>query len=342
MKRGASGLSLVLAVDKPAGKTSHDVVNKVRGLASERRVGHAGTLDPLATGLLPILIGPATRLNQYISSDDKSYTARIVFGVSTTTDDMEGEVIHRSTVPLSVLDRDFAQSVCDGFLGKSKQVPPVYSAIKVNGRVAHKEARAGKAINLEPRSIEVYSARLLDLGVLEDGGFSGQPYWEVDFCVSKGTYIRSLARDIGKACGTHGFIGALRRTSIGDLDIEDAIDVYNASFDVVHYAVDPIKLLDFKIAFPSDAASLKMDNGAPLGLDEVSVFEKCGSNAHICECMPSIMQTEASFNDGEKVAVVANNALKAIYRYDDATASLRAECIFQIGVRRGAFIDCAE
>lgn len=342
MKRGESGLSLVLAVDKPAGKTSHDVVNKVRRLSSERRVGHAGTLDPLATGLLPILIGPAARLNQYISADDKSYRAKIVFGASTATDDVEGEVIHRSAVPPSVMDRDFAQSVCDGFLGKSKQVPPVYSAIKVNGRIAYKEARAGNAINLEPRTIEVYGARLIDVGVLEDGCFSGHPYWDVDFCVSKGTYIRSLARDIGRSCGTHGFICALRRTSIGDLDIEDGIDIYNAGFDVAHYAIDPIKLLDFKIAFPSDEAGQKICNGAPLGLDEISVFEKCGHRHSICECMPSIVQVEAVFDDGEKVAVVVQNTLKAIYRYDSDTASLKAECIFQIGVRRGAFIDCAE
>ena len=217
-RRGASGLSGILLVDKPAGCTSHDVINRVRRATGEKRVGHAGTLDPFATGLLVVLVGPATRLAPYLTADHKSYVASIDLGKATDTDDLEGTSVREAPVPLPLLDDTVAQVVLDGFMGDSMQRPPTYSAIKVGGKVAHRVARAGQTIELAERPITVLEARLLSID-------TGAARWTVNFVVSKGTYIRSLARDIGERNGTAAHLSALRRTSSGPLIVGDAHDL---------------------------------------------------------------------------------------------------------------------
>lgn len=199
MKRGDSGMCLVVGVDKPEGKSSHDVVNACRRIFGERRVGHTGTLDPLATGALVVCVGPATRLDAYMVGHDKTYDVRISFGAATDTDDKLGEVIRTLDVPAQVCDPEFAQVILSGFVGKQKQMPPAYSAIKKGGVKACDAARKGNVIALEPRDIEVYSAELLDL---ERDPRADSIWWDVRFSVSKGTYIRALARDVGAACET--------------------------------------------------------------------------------------------------------------------------------------------
>ncbi len=202
--------------------TSHDVVAAMRRATGEGRVGHAGTLDPMATGLLIVLVGPYTRLEPFLSGGWKTYEARIAFGTATDTEDAEGEIIDAAPVPANVFESHEAQSVLDRFLGPSLQMPPAYSAIKVGGRVAHRAARAGEALLLEPRPIEVDSAELLRAD-------ADARTWDVRFRVSKGTYVRALARDIGIACGTVAHLSALRRTTAGLLTLDDATDLESAT-----------------------------------------------------------------------------------------------------------------
>ena len=208
MKRGSSGLSLIVGVDKPEGMSSHDVVNRCRRIFGERRVGHTGTLDPLATGVLPICIGPATRLDQFMTSHDKRYRVRIGFGYETTTDDKLGEMTTSAAVPAYLFDEKFARERVAMLVRQHTQVPPQYSAIKVDGKKAYEVARSGGTIELEPRIIEVYEAELIDMREGEDG-LSLQ--WTVDVSVSKGTYIRSLVRDLGREVMCPAHVTALCR-----------------------------------------------------------------------------------------------------------------------------------
>jgi tRNA pseudouridine55 synthase len=214
-RRGATDLAGILLLDKPAGPTSHDVVAAVRRVTGEGRVGHAGTLDPMATGLLVVLVGPYTRLEPYLSAATKSYTATIAFGTATDTDDAEGAVVATAAVPPAVLDADHARAALAGLLGGGVQTPPAYSAIKVAGRTAHKAARAGEAVHLAPRSFTVRRADLLAVR-------ADPASWDVALEVSKGTYVRAIARDLGEAEGTRAHLSALRRTACGALDVAGA------------------------------------------------------------------------------------------------------------------------
>lgn len=284
MKRGSSGLCGVLAVDKPSGMTSHDVVNRIRRITGERRVGHAGTLDPMATGLMLVGIGAATRLTTYLTGHDKAYEARIVFGASTDTDDAQGRVLAGEGVDepaaSQLLDAQYAQSVLDGLVGSFDQMPPAYSAIKKNGTTAYKAAREGKALELEPRAVTVYDARFVACGtqdiVLEQAQSEEQfsarlPYWDVRLRVSKGTYIRSIARDLGCQLGFGAHLAALKRTSIADFSLDDA-----ASLDDIAAAAqdgralpwcDPVSLLGFPaLSLTSDQVE-DVANGRCLSAD---------------------------------------------------------------------------
>ncbi|MHB1340209.1 MAG: tRNA pseudouridine(55) synthase TruB [Coriobacteriia bacterium] len=221
-RRGATDLEGVLVIDKPAGLTSHDVVAAVRRATGEGRVGHAGTLDPAATGVLVVLVGPYTRLEPFLSAASKSYEARITFGSATDTDDAEGEVIAESTVPSDVEDPASARNAVAALLGLHMQRPPTYSAIKRGGEVAHRAARAGAPLEIEPRPIEVLDAHLVALD-------AEKHTWTLALTVSKGTYIRAIARDVGESLGTHAHLSALRRTASGSL----SVDAANSLDDVV-------------------------------------------------------------------------------------------------------------
>ncbi len=245
-RRGATNLSGILIIDKPAGMTSHDVLSVVRKATGEKRIGHAGTLDPMATGLLVVLVGPATRLAPYLSSATKRYLAKIEFGSATDTDDAEGQPVSSAPCPPGLFDHSAAQSILDSFLGSSMQVPPQYSAIKVEGRTAHRVSRAGGEIQLAPRPIEVSEARLL-------GTDSAKETWDVEFLVSKGTYVRALARDIAVAAGTVAHLSALRRTASGVLNLADHAcaldDVIDAasSASLPAYFVDPVEAMSLPL-----------------------------------------------------------------------------------------------
>lgn len=200
----------LLLVDKPAGMTSHDVVARVRRLASMRRVGHAGTLDPMATGLLVLGLGRATRLLGHLAGHEKDYEARIALGVTTSTDDAEGEVVEEMTPAVSRQDVLDAMS---GLTGELRQVPPAYSAIKVAGRRSYARARAGEQVELAARPVTVSRFALT--------AFDGVEVEAAVTC-SAGTYVRALARDLGAALGCGGHLAALRRTRVGGYRVEVA------------------------------------------------------------------------------------------------------------------------
>lgn len=219
MRRGESGLNCLIGIDKPQGLTSHDVVSRVRRAVGERRVGHAGTLDPLATGALVVGVGQATRLLGLLTLDVKSYGALISFGRETETDDAEGATRREAPVPDDLADEAFAAAAVAGLVGEVDQVPPAYSAISVGGRRSYDRARAGEQVDLPARHVTILEAGLLGIGRDTDGALA----WRVALRVSKGTYIRSIARDLGRSLGTAAHVAELRRTSSGPVGLSACV-----------------------------------------------------------------------------------------------------------------------
>jgi tRNA pseudouridine55 synthase len=205
-------VSGVLVVDKPVGLTSHDVVQIIRRGTGIRRAGHTGTLDPRASGVLVILIGPAVRLSEFVSASDKRYQATIRLGSSTDTYDAEGEIT--DTFPLEDLTEENFGQILQQFVGEIEQVPPPYSAVKVQGRKAYEMARKGEEVELEPRIINVYTLEVLEWA---------PPEVVIDVYCSSGTYVRSLANDLGKALGVGAHLIGLRRTKSGRFTLRDAV-----------------------------------------------------------------------------------------------------------------------
>lgn len=202
----------IFNINKPTGMTSHDVVTKIRKLLKQKRVGHAGTLDPAASGVLPICIGQATRVAEYLSESGKAYQAEIVFGAATDTYDSEGAITAKASTTDLTLAR--IEETLPHFLGLQMQVPPVYSAIKIQGQPAYKRARAGEEITLEPRPVTIYSLKVIDWI---------PPRLTLAIECSKGTYIRSLAHDLGVQLGCFAYLDALVRTRSGPLSLSESI-----------------------------------------------------------------------------------------------------------------------
>lgn len=203
----------ILLVDKPQGLTSHDVVARARRALNTRAIGHSGTLDPLATGLLILCIGPATRLSEYLLGQDKRYVATITLGISTNTDDSDGEILAQRPIP----DISAAQltHIKQQFSGLISQIPPQFSAIKRNGQRAYALARKGEQVALEARQVTVSE---LDLTIEGD-------HMQMAVRCTSGTYIRSLARDIGEQLGCGGHLSMLRRTHIGPFSVDEATPI---------------------------------------------------------------------------------------------------------------------
>lgn len=204
-------ISGVLVVDKPIGMTSHEVVQVIRRGTNIRRAGHTGTLDPRASGVLVILIGPAVRLSEYVSASDKRYQAIIHLGARTDTYDGEGHVT--STDPLEITESRFEEEL-KKFVGEIEQTPPPYSAVKLQGKPAYERAREGEEVEIQPRIIHVYSLDILEWA---------PPEVTVDVHCSSGTYIRSLANDLGEKLGCGAYLSGLRRTKSGRFTLKDAI-----------------------------------------------------------------------------------------------------------------------
>mgnify|MGYP005859171359 CR=1 FL=1 len=201
----------VIVVDKPAGWTSHDAVNRMRRLSGIRKVGHLGTLDPQATGVLPLILGRATRLAQFYLKNDKIYDAVVRFGYSTDTYDAQG--VPTSPVTEPVLDAGELEIAVRGFLGIIQQVPPPISAKKIGGTPAYRLARKNLPVELKPVAVQVYSIELLECG---------GPEARLKVHCSAGTYLRSIAHDLGKILGCGAFLNSLRRLASGDFSIDQA------------------------------------------------------------------------------------------------------------------------
>ncbi len=332
-KRGESGLSFVVGVDKPEGVSSHDVVNAVRRIFGERRVGHTGTLDPLATGALAVCVGPAARLDAYMVGDDKTYVVRVAFGVATDTDDALGRPLRVAEVPDLVCDPDFARSFVESLVGPRKQLPPAYSAIKKGGVKAYEAARKGSVIELEPRDIVIHSAELLDL---ETDPASPCLHWDLRVRVSKGTYIRSLARDIGSALGTAAHVETLRRESSGRLHVEDCCSLQRLEQLGMDAIVDPVYLLGFRMAFIDDAVRADVRNGKFIAADSLGLFE-APQRYDESDCGPlrAAVASHRTVMGGERICLVYGNELSAIYEYSAERGVLRPACVFSQGVARG-------
>jgi len=200
----------ILLIDKPTDWTSHDVVAKLRGLLRERRIGHAGTLDPMATGLLTIFVGRATRAVTFAEAADKTYITRLKLGLVTDTQDITGRVLQQSDTTVSRAD---LEAVLPRFLGEIQQIPPMYSAIKVDGKRLYQLARKGVEVERKARPVTIRDIRIL-------GGADGE--FDLEITCSKGTYIRTLCHDMGEVLGCGGTMSALRRTRVGAFSLDEA------------------------------------------------------------------------------------------------------------------------
>ena len=222
-----------LIVNKPQNCTSHDVVYKVKKITNQK-VGHTGTLDPMATGVLPLLIGKGTLCSKYLIEHDKIYKATIQLGKRTTTSDKEGEIIEEQEVGDNALDFKYITEKLKEFLGKQIQTPPIYSAIKVNGKKLYEYARKGQNIEVPKREIEIYEIELLNVDKQNK---------KIEYKVhcSKGTYIRSLCEDIAKKLGTIGYMASLERLKVGKFMLEDSISIDNLENDNIETHIIPIE-----------------------------------------------------------------------------------------------------
>jgi tRNA pseudouridine55 synthase len=252
----------IFVIDKGDGLTSHDVVARVRRLTHQKRVGHAGTLDPAATGVLPMLLGQATRVAEYLSESGKAYRALIRFGVETTTYDREGEVTRLA--PAAAIDwLRLAQieAALPAFLGEQDQLPPIYSAIKRGGRPLYALARAGEDVVVEPRRVRIDALRVVAWQA---------PDLTLDVECGKGTYIRSLAHDLGQRLGPGAHLAALRRTRSGPFTLDQAITLEQLeqalateAWRDLLFAADEA-LLDWRALILSPASEMRLRNGQPL------------------------------------------------------------------------------
>lgn len=265
-RRGQSGINVLLGIDKPVGCTSHDVVDQLRRVLQERRVGHAGTLDPAASGVMVVGVGQATRLLGLASAARKGYLARLFFGRETDTDDEQGRTTREAPAPQQALDPGFASESMGLVLAMRSQIPPAYSAISVGGKRAYVAARAGEEVELAERLVRVFSAQAVGTGTTDDG----EPYWDVVLDVSKGTYVRAIARDLGRALGSACHLGLLRRLSSGRVRLPDCTTV-DALADLRKEgsplpALDPVAVLGLR-AVGIDAEQVALvENGRSLRL----------------------------------------------------------------------------
>ena len=223
----------ILIVNKPQNCTSHDVVYKVKKITNQK-VGHTGTLDPMATGVLPLLIGKGTLCSKYLIEHDKIYKATVQLGKRTTTSDQEGEIIEEQEVGDNALDSKYITEKLKEFLGKQIQTPPIYSAIKINGKKLYEYARKGQNIEVPKREIEIYKIELLNVDKQNK---------KIEYKVhcSKGTYIRSLCEDIAKKLGTIGYMASLERLKVGKFMLEDSISIDNLENDNIEAHIIPIE-----------------------------------------------------------------------------------------------------
>ena len=262
----------ILIVNKSKGYTSHDIVAKVKKITGEK-VGHTGTLDPLATGILPLLIGKGTLCSRYLMNHDKTYKVVLKLGIKKSTGDEEGDIIQEDVVDEGILDENNVKTVLESFLGEQEQIPPIYSAIKVNGKKLYEYARKGQNVEIKPRRINIYDIKLLKID--KEGT-------EIQFEVScsKGTYIRTLCEDIAERMGTVGYMKELQRTRVGIFIIEQSVWVEDLNKENVEKHIITIENL-FKDLENIELNERKLQlffNGVKLSFDLEDGIYKIYSN----------------------------------------------------------------
>ncbi len=243
----------VLNIYKPKGMTSHDVVAVLRKKLNIKQVGHTGTLDPFAEGVLPVCIGKATRLIEYFD-DDKEYLATIQFGCATDTYDIEGKITKTGSKKVT---REEIQNALKNFEGEITQIPPIYSAIKVNGKKLYEYAREGKEINIEPRKVNIFKIELKDFNETSQ---------QADILIkcSKGTYIRSIANDLGENLGCFGHLIKLIRTQAGKFRVEESIQLNTEK--IQEHLQNPINALSLPIIQVNDSQHVQISHGNPINI----------------------------------------------------------------------------
>jgi tRNA pseudouridine55 synthase len=262
-----SRTSGVVLVDKPAGWTSHDVVAKMRGILRQRRIGHAGTLDPMATGLLVIAVGPATRLLRFATDTEKTYTGTVRLGEATDSLDADGVIV--ATSPIPSLQRSEAQSIAATFVGPQQQIPPMVSAIKMDGKKLYELAREGKEVERKPRDIVVSKFEIVES---EDAGS-----WDFEVTVTPGTYVRVLLADWAVRAGTLGHLTALRRTNSGASQVGTAYSIDSLQEAVAKgesVLAAPLEMTkQFPVVFVDDATVVAIRQGKAVALDAPQASE---------------------------------------------------------------------
>ena len=282
----------VLVIDKPAGWTSMDVCAKLRGVFHEKRVGHGGTLDPMATGILPVFIGRATRAVEFAEKSDKEYIAGLKLGVITNTQDSSGEVLEERPVHVT---REALESALEQFRGDILQIPPMYSAIKIGGKKLYELARKGREVERPARPVTIKALELLEQ--------QGEDLYTIQVRCTKGTYIRTLCHDIGQALGCGGCMDSLRRTMAAGFSLEDAV-----SMEQVQTAADPASLLvpvdslfqDRRRLVLDRATEKKIRNGMTavlphLDSGEYRAYAMSGEFLALCRCRNGKLDTVKSF-----------------------------------------------
>ncbi|WP_297376980.1 tRNA pseudouridine(55) synthase TruB [uncultured Helcococcus sp.] len=262
----------ILAINKAKNMTSHDVVAILRKKLGTKKVGHTGTLDPIATGVLPMCIGRATKLSQYVSDLGKAYIADLEFGKETSTYDCEGEVINISDK--QIFTKEEINKELNKFKGEISQVPPIYSAIKVDGKKLYEYAREGKKVEIKARKVTIHDIKLLDLN-------ANRAKIYVD--CSKGTYIRSLIHDLGRNLGTYAFMTDLQRIKVGNLSIEQTIDISDidkySKEDLYNLIIKPEEVLDTLPRFDvDDNIRFRLINGQRVNVKDIKKSEKIQEN----------------------------------------------------------------
>lgn len=283
MRRQPSALNALIAIDKPLGLTSHDVVSRVRRAVGERRVGHAGTLDPAASGVLVVGIGQATKLLGLLTLDRKGYVATFQLGAETATDDAEGEVARTAPVPNELFEESVACAAVASLKGEKDQVPPAYSAISVGGRRAYALARSGESVELAARHVTIYDAELVCVD-------AAARTWTVVLDVSKGTYVRSIARDLGRELGCLAHVCGLCRTFSGPVGLDACVgldELAEGGADLVRErCLDPVATLGLAARPLSLEELADVTNGRPIVLGTVGATNgearRAEPGEHVC------------------------------------------------------------
>ena len=261
----------IVIINKPKQQTSHDIVRKAKKILNEK-VGHTGTLDPNATGVLPLLIGKGTELSKYLINHDKTYEAILQLGEKRDTGDVEGKIIEQKNVTEKYLNTENINSVFKTLIGKQEQIPPIYSALKVNGKKLYEYARNGENVKIEPRQIEIYSLELLNVD-----NINKTIHFKVE--CSKGTYIRTLIDDIGKKLGCGACMLSLKRTRVGQFEIDDSLTLNQISAlllkgELGEYIIAADEVFDYpKLSVDSEYNKL-LYNGNKLPVDAVREIER--------------------------------------------------------------------